>query len=149
MTSDNPFEGKIVILLYTECDLDSEDSACLVYRVEHGELTPLHGVMNLPAGLSWHRNDYDQYQVALAVIRKTGCQEVFTPEYTISEKPFFGQELGFTALSEGLNEHNEIEEWFELGAFIYTWEMIELLEDNQITVNYIDPDTMLVRAEKN
>ncbi len=149
MTTDSPFEGKIVILSYTECDVDSEDTACLVYKVEQGRLVPLLGVLSLPDGLFWHRRDYDQYAVALAIIRDTGCIEVFAPYYTISEKPFFGERLGFTALSEGLNDRGEIEEWFELGDFMHNWEMIRLLEEVQIKVRYINPETMLVIEEKN
>lgn len=148
MTLNSPFEGKIVILSYTECDQDNEDTACLVYKVEKGKLRPLLGVLNLPDGLCFHRSDYDQYEVALEVIRKTGCSEVYTLEYTNHEKPFFGQELGFTALSEGLNDRGEIEEWFELGAFMYNWEMIRLIENCQIKVNYINPDTMIVIEQK-
>jgi hypothetical protein len=149
MTIDSPFEGKIVILSYTECDIDSEDTACLVFNVEQERLVPLLGVMNLPDGLFWHRRDYDQYAVALAIIRGTGCTEVFALYYTIPEKPFFGERLGFTALSEGLNDQDEIEEWFELGDFTYNWEMIRLLEECQIKVRYIDPETLLVIEEKN
>ncbi len=149
MTADNPFEGKIIIVSYTECDLDNEDTACLVYRVEQGKLTSLLGVMDLPDGLAWHRSDYDQYQDALAVIRKTGCVEVFVPNYFIPGKPFFGQEFGFIALSEGLNSRDEIEEWCEFDGFKYNWEMCRLLEEHQIKLKYIDPVTMLVIPEKN
>lgn len=148
MITDNSFEGKIVILSYSECDINSEDTACLVYRVEQGKLAPLLGVMSLPDGLFWHRKDYDQYAVALATIRDTGCTEVFTPYFAILEKPFFGEKLGFTALSEGLNDQDEIDEWFEIGDFTHNWEMLRLLEECQIKIRYINPETMLVIEEK-
>ncbi|MBY0538362.1 hypothetical protein K2P47_03105 [Patescibacteria group bacterium] len=149
MTSDSPFEGKIVIVSYTECNLDTEDTACLVYRVEQGKLVPLLGVLDLPDGLHWHRNDYDQYDVAIAVIKRTGSLEVFVPNYFIPGKQFFGQEFGFVELSEGLNDKNEIEEWCEYDGFLYNWEMLRLLEEHQIKVRYIDPKTMHVIPEEN
>ncbi|MFM2423767.1 MAG: hypothetical protein RLZZ70_154 [Candidatus Parcubacteria bacterium] len=149
MVSDSLFEGKIVILSFTECNQYQEDTACLVYRVVNGCLMPLLGVLNLPEGLSWHRTDYDQYQVALDVIRKTGCTEVFSPYYTTHRKPFFGENLGCIALGEELNDRGEIEEWCELGAFTYDFAMIRLLEECQIKVSYIDLETMQVVVEKN
>ena len=58
MSNDiSPFESKIVLLSYTECDYESGDTACLVYRVEKGKLQALHGVMNLPDGTFWNHEN--------------------------------------------------------------------------------------------
>ena len=139
----SPFEGKIVLLCYTECDYEGEGNACLVYQVEEGILKPLYGVMDLPQGTFWN-HDNRQYLKALAIIKNLGVNEVYIPWYSTSVENFFGAELGYQELTEELNAQNEIECWCELGTFLFDWEMISLLEECQIKVVNIHPLTMEV-----
>ena len=143
--SASPYEGKIVIVSYTECDFNGEDNACLVYKVVEGKLKPLLGVLQLPDGTNWHNASYDIDQRALEVIKKEGVTEVYTPLFTAQGVMFFDLELGYVDdLSEELNSRGEIECWCEFGAFHYNWAVIQLLEEHQIRVMYIDPSTMQV-----
>ena len=137
------FEGKIVLLSYTECDYESEDTACLVYRVEKGKLKSLYGVMNLSDGAYWNHEN-KQYLKALAIIRDLGVREVYVPTHNMSTKDFFGNGLGHHNLTDELNDRGEIECWFELGTFNFCWGMMSLLKECQIKVLEIDPDTMEV-----
>ena len=52
--------------------------------------------------------------------------------------------LVFHELSEELNEQGQIECWCEFGNLSNNWEMEQLLEEHQVKIHYIDPDTMKV-----
>jgi len=86
----SPFEGKIVLLCYTECDYEGDDNACLVYQVESGRLKPLYGVMNLPDGACWNDNNA-QYERALLILRYLNVREVYVPQFTAQGVDFLVQ----------------------------------------------------------
>lgn len=136
-----PFEGKIVILSYIECDYEGEDQAALVYRIVNGKLSPLYGVMRLPSGTCWNHYGETQYKVALKCILDAGVKEVCAPMFTLQGEDFFGVELGFTALSEELNERGEIECWNEFGGFLHEWRFYQLLREQGIKIFEINPET--------
>lgn len=136
------FEGKIVILSYTECDYEGEGTACLVYKICDSKLKPLLGVLDLPDGVFWNHNN-KQYEKALKIIQELEVKEVYTPLYS-TEEIFFGNLLGYEDLTSELNDQGEIECWCELGAFMFSWEMLRLLRDAKINVMEVNPKTMEV-----
>ena len=74
----SPFEGKLVILRYIECDYEGEGDACLLYRVVNQKLKPLYGVLDLPDGTDWNYR-YEQYEAVLAILKNLKVTEVYTP----------------------------------------------------------------------
>lgn len=142
MSSDNsPPEGSIFVMCYTECDYDSESTAALVFVLKSGRLESLLGVMQLPHGAFFNQHDSKNYDQAVAIIRSKGVDRVFTPQFTTETEDFFGQKLGYTELTDIPNENGEIECWCEIGAFSYNWEFIRRLEQLQIQVVRVNPDT--------
>lgn len=140
-TAQQPGEGAIFVLSYTECDYDGEGTAALVFRLKEGRLHCLLGVLDLPDGVCWNVHSPQNYNRALEIIKTQQVTCVYTPLYTGQDMDFYGQTLGFFELSESLNENEEIECWFELGAFVSDWEFVRLLEENQIQVVNINPET--------
>lgn len=142
----NPCEGSIFIMSYTECDYDDEGTAALAYVLKNGVLKPLLGVMSLPDGASFNNHDSSNYDAAVAVVLEQQVTHVFAPSYNIPGIDFYGQSLGFTELSEVLNEQGELECWIEFGSFLHNWEFIARLEALQIKVIYVDPETKKTRV---
>lgn len=137
----SPLEGKFVVLSYLEVDYTSEGNACLVYKVEQGKLEPLLGVLDLPEGVSgWHTDTYDQYQVATQIILEQVVTEVYTPTWT---SKFLGLSFGDIALSEGVNDKDEIECWCQFGP-LSNPDMERYLEEAGIKVRYVDGVTLEV-----
>lgn len=143
----SPFEGKIVLICYTECDCEGEDSACLIYRVVGGQLETVYGVIHLPDGTCWHHHLFDQTDRALEIILGLRVTEVYIPHYAAQNLDFFGLTLGHQDISEELNERGEIDCWCEFGGFGFHSDILELLEEHQIRVREIDPTTMRVVNE--
>lgn len=135
-----PCEGSIFILSYTECDYETEDTAALVFILNNGRLRPLLGVMDLPDGANFNRYDSNNYGQALKIVLDHKITHVFTPQFNVQEVDFYGQKLGFSALSDELNDRGEIECWFEIGSFV-DWTFIRTVEEQQLKVIEINPET--------
>lgn len=140
-TNNSPPEGSIFVMSYTECDYDNESTAALVFVLKSGRLEPLLGVMQLPHGAFFNQHDSKNYDQAVAIIRSKGVDRVFTPQFDAGVDDFFGQQLGYTELTDIPNEKGEIECWFEIGAFSYNWDFIRRLEELQIQVIDVNPET--------
>jgi len=137
----SPPEGSIFVMSYTECDYENESTAALVYVLKNGRLEPLLGVMDLPDGAFFNQYDSSNYDKAIAIVQAQGVDRVFTPQFNVGVEDFFGQKLGYEELTDIPNERGEIEWWFELGAFFYVWEFIARLEELQIKVIDVNPET--------
>ena len=136
-----PCEGSIFVMSYTECDYEGEDTAALVFILENGRLRSLLGVMNLPNGASFNTYGTANYDRALQIVRDRKVSHVFTPQFDVQDIDFFGQKLGYSELTDEPNEKGEIECWCEFGAFTHNWYFISLLEEHQIKVIEINPET--------
>jgi len=140
-----PGEGSIFIMSYTECNYETECNAALVYVLRNNRLVPLLGVLDLPDGAHFNHYDTSNYDKAVEIVQAQKVTHVFTPLFDATDAGFYGQQLGFTALSDEPNEDGEIEWWFEIGTFMHSWEIIARLEALQIKVININPETKEVK----
>ena len=136
-----PHEGSIFIMSYTECDYENEGNAALVYVLNGGRLIPLLGLMDLPDGTYFNHYDTLNYDKAVAIVVAQKVTHVFTPQFDDSDVDFYGQTLGYSELTDIPNDEEEIECWFEIGSFMYNWEIVARLEALKIRVININPVT--------
>jgi len=142
MSTDHyPCEGSIFIMSYTECNYETEGNAALVYVLRNNRLVPLLGVLDLPDGAHFNHYDTSNYDKAVEIVQAQKVTHVFTPLFDATDADFYGHQLGFTALCDEPNEDGEIEWWFEIGTFMYNWDIIARLEGLQIKVISINPET--------
>ena len=126
------FEGKLVIIRFTEADYDNEGDAVLLYRVISGCAQPIYGVMDLPDGVL-HNLYYEQVDVIVKRILDLGETEVFSPWIGIAHVSFFGQTLGYFDITD------DGECWGELHDISFGY--AQRFVDAGIRVQYIHPET--------
>jgi hypothetical protein len=140
-----PLEGEIVLLRYVECDREAENEACLVFKVEDGELMPLLSILDLPCEVcEWNqeRNTLD----VLSILAKEGKTVVYTPAF--GDK-FLGMTLGYFDIDPTPNKNNEIECWGEIGGISRDIRISPAFELNEqsIEIRLVNPVTLEVYDE--
>jgi len=102
----HPLEGKVVILEYTECyyDRGCEGSVCLPYEVEHGKLTPLINLLDLPQLEDWNENSH--FKRLVSFLKQLGIHTVYVPVW---QSDILGIKLGKIPIDDGSDDWSEFD----------------------------------------